>query len=1304
VAVNDTATVNEDSGANTITVLANDSIAPDTGETLTVTSATASNGTVTINANGTLSYTPNANYNGADTITYTISDGNGGTSTATVAVSVASVDDAPAGTDKIVALQASTGYILGADDFGFTDGDAQDALQSVRITGLPATGTLQFHDGTSWVPVTVNQVVSADDIQSGRLLFTSAAGVGSSTFAFSVSDGALSDATPNTVTFTTKNVLTVSPPEVVDEGRAAVFSVDLGSPRAVSTDLTFSLGGSASAADYGSAQYRYQLANGTYTAWTNLAGPVTLPAGRDHIEVKVVTVADGIADDLETLSLAATITNYTGTDMANTVASGTTVISEKPTLDVTGGGYITEGGVGGFDITLTSGKATPTAIALAFEGVGVLGTDFVYSFTNNGTDWTSTPPGTVTLPVNGTITVYIKALTDAFAESQEAVTLVARTSDTGVANPNEDVQSTAYVVDPITATTLEDTTQTLTPSSGYTYTLLGRAGHGTVTQGAGGTLSYTPGDDYSGPDSFTVLRTETATGITSVVTANVTVKAVADTPTLTLSVGAPNNENPTYGANIAPGGGAFNTNVNDGSNGWVLSRSGNGSFAYVASNGGYQVQLTNGNNQPATATSNAMTGLTVGKTYTVTMDLAISTGSLANATISVGGTVINAGNITWTPSTNPAALQTATFTFVAAATTASVVVSSSGAAGGSTVTLDNVTVRATNLTYTYVLDVTQTLGDTDGSETLGSVVISTTSAALATATLRTAAGVSLGTPTLSGGVYSWTVAKTDLTDLRLTTDRPTTAGSFVLTATSVSTEGANLPYTDTTGSPVAVLTATGSTSQTVAMPTTGTNLLPQIGDSTIELTNEAGFVGTMTQTLSTTFGDGSNVLSWISDPTTMPQLYWNGQPVVLTFDSSNPNNIIVTGMVGGTSIFKVEINLSSSGSSITYNQYEQMGSVTTVSGGMVQPGGGNTSSSVVGFTDSTGAIAYDAVVTAQNTLTGTGSTVNTNNLYFGADNNLMESGEKLTFDFAAAGTTYTGGTTRRDEIAAMTLTFFNFDSSSRTSPDELIITMTASDGNVYTKYITNADLDAAGNYKLTAPVGGLITSVSFEAGSTSSYKLGISALSAVRYDLDFDMTLAYKITDQNGDSDTGSISIGLNADKNLTGTATAENLLGGSGNDSLAGLGGNDTLDGGAGNDTLGGGAGNDALTGGLGADVFLWSLSDRGTPGVPATDTVVGFDSTANSDKLDLRDLLQGESANATSLSNYLHFTISGGSTTVAISTTGAFSTGFSSTKVDQQIVLQNFNADTYTGLAGATDAQIITRMLLDSKLVVDN
>ena len=50
------------------------------GDTLTVSGVGApAHGTAAVNADGTITYTPAANYNGADSFTYTVSDGHGGT-------------------------------------------------------------------------------------------------------------------------------------------------------------------------------------------------------------------------------------------------------------------------------------------------------------------------------------------------------------------------------------------------------------------------------------------------------------------------------------------------------------------------------------------------------------------------------------------------------------------------------------------------------------------------------------------------------------------------------------------------------------------------------------------------------------------------------------------------------------------------------------------------------------------------------------------------------------------------------------------------------------------------------------------------------------------------------------------------------------------------------------------------------------------------------------------------------------------------------------------------------------------------
>ncbi|MEN3751853.1 cadherin-like domain-containing protein [Mangrovibacter sp. SLW1] len=47
------------------------------GDVLSVTTANAGNGTVTINPDGTLTYRPAPNFNGTDTLSWMVSDGKG---------------------------------------------------------------------------------------------------------------------------------------------------------------------------------------------------------------------------------------------------------------------------------------------------------------------------------------------------------------------------------------------------------------------------------------------------------------------------------------------------------------------------------------------------------------------------------------------------------------------------------------------------------------------------------------------------------------------------------------------------------------------------------------------------------------------------------------------------------------------------------------------------------------------------------------------------------------------------------------------------------------------------------------------------------------------------------------------------------------------------------------------------------------------------------------------------------------------------------------------------------------------------
>ncbi|CAB5153727.1 hypothetical protein D3OALGA1CA_4583, partial [Olavius algarvensis associated proteobacterium Delta 3] len=91
VAIEDTASTDEDVPLP-IDVLANDY--DNDGGVLIVDSVTQpANGTATINADNTVTYTPDPNYHGSDSFTYTIDDGDGGLDNATVTITVIPVED-----------------------------------------------------------------------------------------------------------------------------------------------------------------------------------------------------------------------------------------------------------------------------------------------------------------------------------------------------------------------------------------------------------------------------------------------------------------------------------------------------------------------------------------------------------------------------------------------------------------------------------------------------------------------------------------------------------------------------------------------------------------------------------------------------------------------------------------------------------------------------------------------------------------------------------------------------------------------------------------------------------------------------------------------------------------------------------------------------------------------------------------------------------------------------------------------------------------------------------------------------------
>ncbi len=145
VAEDDFVTIDEDT-ESIISVLDNDT--DDGTEPLTITATTnPSNGTIVVNTDHTITFTPNPNFNGNDSFTYTISDSEGLESEpASVTITVNPVNDVPVGvldaavTDEDISVQID---VLAND----SDIDGDDLM--INDVGPPSNGNAIIYEGGS---------------------------------------------------------------------------------------------------------------------------------------------------------------------------------------------------------------------------------------------------------------------------------------------------------------------------------------------------------------------------------------------------------------------------------------------------------------------------------------------------------------------------------------------------------------------------------------------------------------------------------------------------------------------------------------------------------------------------------------------------------------------------------------------------------------------------------------------------------------------------------------------------------------------------------------------------------------------------------------------------------------------------------------------------------------------------------------------------------------------------------------------------------------------------------------------------
>ncbi|MFD2556505.1 tandem-95 repeat protein [Sphingobacterium tabacisoli] len=240
VAMNDSYSVDED---RTLIVQAPGVLENDTdveGDALTAIFVTGpSNGSLTLNADGSFTYVPSANFNGTDTFTYKVSDGNLFSNIATVTITVNPVNDAPVVTVP-VSIAVTEDVATALKGISFSDVDA--GTNSVTVTFSVPTGTLSAPSGMG---ITVGGTAailtlsgSVSDINAfiaaGAVTFTTASNATSNvTLTVSINDNghtggtALSDSKTTPLLVTAVNdapVNSVPGAQSVDQDATLVFN------------------------------------------------------------------------------------------------------------------------------------------------------------------------------------------------------------------------------------------------------------------------------------------------------------------------------------------------------------------------------------------------------------------------------------------------------------------------------------------------------------------------------------------------------------------------------------------------------------------------------------------------------------------------------------------------------------------------------------------------------------------------------------------------------------------------------------------------------------------------------------------------------------------------------------------------------------------------------------------------------------------------------------------------------------------------------------------------------------------------
>ncbi|MGL1630054.1 tandem-95 repeat protein, partial [Vibrio parahaemolyticus] len=449
--VADKATVVEDT-PTIIKVLGNDTFEGDDKVVSLDTNNGPANGTVSVNPDGSVTYTPNDNYHGTDSFTYIVTSGGVSEST-TVSVDVTPVNDAPVAKDDIATTQEDTAVTI---DVLPNDTDIDGDTLRVDSASVPSDqGTVEIVDG--------------------KLVFTPAENFnGDAEIIYTITDGQLADEAKVTVTVNPVN----NAPTIKVE---AVESI---TEDAVNTDTvvaTLTVRDTDTPED----QLAVSLENNSNGYFVLVGDEVKLTqagvdaVNNDELNLKDLTISASVSDGV----------NPTANDSDSLIVNR---VNDAPTVENAIADQVLSEDFDTYTIDLNEVfKDTDSSLEFSVSGNSSIQISIVSGVA------TITP----TADWNGKETITFTAKDPSGESISQTVNFTVAPVADIVADKTTVVEDTPTIIKVLGNDTFEDDGKVVSLDTNN-----GPA-NGTVSVNPDGSVTYTPNDNYVGKDTFTYIVT-----------------------------------------------------------------------------------------------------------------------------------------------------------------------------------------------------------------------------------------------------------------------------------------------------------------------------------------------------------------------------------------------------------------------------------------------------------------------------------------------------------------------------------------------------------------------------------------------------------------------------------------------------------------------------------------------------------------------------------------------------------------------------------------------------------------------------